>query len=86
VDVRVLLPDVPRADLLGKVELALDIMAAFAPYSVQWLQRYASVLVFGSEGPRGEWYRDARIVKLAEYDVGDPAPHPVRCAPFLGLS
>lgn len=81
VEVRILMPDVPYEDLFGKVELALDLLAEYAPQSLVWLRRYGRILVFGNpQGPPGEWHRNARVVRLSETYVARAKSQPAHVA------
>jgi hypothetical protein len=55
--------------VFAKLEAALDLLKRYDQRQLARLRRFARVLVFGSVGPQGEWFRHARTIRLGERQV-----------------
>jgi hypothetical protein len=82
IEVGVFLPDADKESLIeDRLAEAFELLSAHGPKYLSRIQGLADgLLVFGTGGALGSWNKDARLVRISQDFVTDPATKPVHIA------
>jgi hypothetical protein len=82
IEIAVFLPDAANEPLVEeRIDDAFTLLGAFGPKYLTRVQSLADgVLLFGTVGALGSWNKDARLIRISQDFIADPATKPVHIA------